>query len=97
MEDLIGFFANTIVFPRRPDGRSRQLPRSPPAGARRSVLAAVAYQDMPFDQLVNGAPANPRHQPDAALFQVMFALQNSPMPPLESPEMVDDTHRRHCR
>ncbi len=85
MEDLIGFFANTIVF--RGDLTGDPSFRTVLQRSKTAVLAAVAYQDMPFDQLVT-ALRPVRDTSRTPLFQVMFALQNSPMPPLESPEMA---------
>ena len=85
MEDLIGFFANTIIF--RGDLTGDPSFRTVLRRCKEAVLAAVAYQDMPFDQLVT-ALRPIRDTSRTPLFQVMFALQNAPMPPLESPEMA---------
>ena len=85
MEDLIGFFANTIIF--RGDLTGDPSFRTVLRRCKEAVLAAVAFQDMPFDQLVT-ALRPIRDTSRTPLFQVMFALQNAPMPPLESPEMA---------
>ncbi len=85
VEDLIGFFANTIVFrgDLTGDPSFRELIRR----SRASTLAAIAHQDLPFDRLVNAL--RPGRDPGRTpLFQVMFALQNAPLPPLESPDMA---------
>ena len=85
VEDLIGFFANTIVF--RGDLAGDPTFRDLLRRTKASVLGAIAHQDMPFDQLVTALrPA--RDTGRTPLFQVMFALQNAPLPPLESPEMA---------
>jgi len=85
VEDLIGFFANTIVFSGDLSGDPsfREVLRRTKA----AVLAAIAHQDMPFDQLVTALrPA--RDTGRTPLFQVMFALQNAPLPPLETEGMA---------
>ena len=84
-EDLIGYFANTIVF--RGDLTGDPSFREVLRRSKAAVLSAIAYQDMPLDQLVT-ALRPVRDTSRTPIFQVMFALQNSPMPPLESPEMV---------
>ena len=85
VEDLIGFFANTIVF--RGDLRGDPSFRELLGRTKATVLAALGHQDLPFDQLVNAL--RPGRDPSRTpVFQVMFALQNAPLPPLESPEMA---------
>ncbi|MEX2964149.1 amino acid adenylation domain-containing protein [Microbulbifer sp. TYP-18] len=74
-ESLIGFFVNTLVMrvnlyhnPRFVDVLKQ---------VRETALESYAYQDVPFEHLVEELNPNrdPSHSP---LFQVMFALQNTP-------------------
>ncbi|WP_269770245.1 non-ribosomal peptide synthetase [Cystobacter fuscus] len=84
LEGLIGFFANTLVL------RSRFSPSSSflhlLSLVRESTLAAYAHQDVPFDKLVESL--NPSRDPGRSpLFQVMFSLQNAPLPELALSEL----------
>ncbi|MEH2041206.1 non-ribosomal peptide synthetase [Nostoc sp.] len=91
-EALIGFFINTLVLRTNLEGNptfSELLLR-----VRQVVLKAYAHQDVPFEKLVEMQSG--RDLSYTPLFQVMFALQNTPMPPLEfadlqlSPLVVDN-------
>ncbi len=82
LEGLIGLFVNTLVMRGDLSGDPgfRELLRR----IRRTAIEAYAHQDLPFDQLVTAA----RYDRDAGrtpLFQVMFALQNAPLPSLQVP------------
>jgi amino acid adenylation domain-containing protein len=85
IEGLIGFFVNTLVL--RAD-----LAGEPGMGelirrVRRRALGAYAHQDLPFERLVAAVQAggDAGHMP---LFRVMLAIQNAPVPALESPGLA---------
>ena len=73
VEDLIGFFVNTLGPARRPDrtGHFSQLL----ADTRETTLAAYGHQDLPFEKLVEELDPD-RSLSHTPLFQVMFVFQN---------------------
>jgi amino acid adenylation domain-containing protein/FkbH-like protein/non-ribosomal peptide synthase protein (TIGR01720 family)/FkbM family methyltransferase len=85
IEGLIGFFVNTLVMRTRLEGNpsfSKLLMQ-----VRSSCMDAYANQDVPFEQIVETLKIE-RSLSHSPLFQVMFALQNTPMEQLETPELA---------
>jgi hypothetical protein len=78
-EDLIGFFVNTLALRCQVQGTlsfQELLQR-----VRALTLEAYENQDVPFERVVDelGIDRSLGHNP---LFQVLFVLQNAPLPPL---------------
>jgi amino acid adenylation domain-containing protein len=82
-EGLIGFFVNTIVIRTSPASTTLETLKR----VRETALAAFAHRDMPFQKLVEELQPR-RSQQLSPFFQVFFALQNAPMPPLELPGLT---------
>jgi amino acid adenylation domain-containing protein len=80
VEPMIGCFINTLAL------RSRLESSATFAGllrqTRATTLGAFTHQDLPFERVVEGlqVPRNLSHTP---VYQVLFALQNTPMGKLE--------------
>ncbi|MEO8110498.1 MAG: amino acid adenylation domain-containing protein [Ginsengibacter sp.] len=82
VENLIGVFINTLVMRASLNDNPgfRELLRQ----VRKISLEAYAHQDLPYEKLVEELkPTRDLNRPP--LFQVVFNLQNSPMPKLEMP------------
>ena len=82
LEGLIGFFVNTLAL--RADFSGDPSFRTLLRRVRQEALGAFAHQDLPFEQLV-GVLRPDRDPARPPIVQVMFAMQNAPLPPLRSP------------
>ena len=85
LEGLIGLFANTIALRTNLAGNptfEELLTR-----VRKVALDAYAHQDLPFEQLVEELQPQ-RNLSYTPVFQVMFVLQNTPMPVFELPALT---------
>ncbi|MBD2002953.1 MULTISPECIES: non-ribosomal peptide synthetase [Cyanophyceae] len=81
-EPLIGFFVNLLVL--RTNLAGNPSFRELLGRVREVALQAYAHQDLPFAKLVEALRPERKgnHTP---LFQILFVLQNAPMPALELP------------
>jgi non-ribosomal peptide synthetase component F/thioesterase domain-containing protein/acyl carrier protein len=80
-EDLIGFFVNTLVLRTRvePGLSFRELLDR----VRATTLEAYDHQDLPFSRVVDAL--RPSRRQGLGLVDVMFTMQNQPMPDLSLP------------
>lgn len=85
LEGLIGFFVNSLVLRTNLEGDPTFLELL--ERVRAVTLAAYDHQDLPFEKLVEELQPV-RNLGQNPLFQVVFALQNTPMTQLELPGLI---------
>ncbi len=78
VEPLIGFFVNTLALRSRLEGNAgfRDLLKQ----VKETTLEAYTQQDIPFEKVVEAVGVT-RDMSRSPLFQVMFAMQNTPAVP----------------
>ncbi|HZF30666.1 MAG TPA: amino acid adenylation domain-containing protein, partial [Gammaproteobacteria bacterium] len=97
IEDLIGFFVNTLAL--RIDLSGEPSVAELIARAQRTAVAAQDHQDLPFEQVVEIVKP-PRSLDRSPLFQVLFTLvlwQNNERPAADLPELEVAPHATALR
>lgn len=85
IEDLIGFFVNTL--PLRTDLSGKPTFRQLLQRVKQTALEAFDHQDLPFEKIVEEVQPE-RSMNQSPLFQTMFVLQNAPMPKMELKDLT---------
>ncbi len=85
IEGLIGFFVNTLVMRTSVEGTMSF--REVLSRVKEVAVGAYAHQDLPFEKLVEEVQPE-RNMSYSPLFQVMFVLQNAPVPELRLPGLL---------
>ncbi len=85
LEPLIGFFANSLAL--RVDCDRRATFRELLGRVREVMLEAYSHQEVPFENLVEALKPE-RNLGQNPLYQVVFALEDSPRPGLDLPGLA---------
>jgi amino acid adenylation domain-containing protein len=84
LEQLIGFFVNTLLL--RSDLTGTPSFRALLGRVREITLEAYVYQNIPFEQVAHELQTE-RNPSNHGLFQVMFIVQNAPVPSYERADL----------
>jgi amino acid adenylation domain-containing protein/FkbH-like protein/non-ribosomal peptide synthase protein (TIGR01720 family)/FkbM family methyltransferase len=85
IEPLIGFFVNTLVLRTQVAGNSSYAELLDQV--RSTWIDAYGHQDVPFEQIIETLKIE-RSLSHMPLFQVVFALQNTPLEQLTTPDLA---------